>query len=127
MGFVRFRDPHPFRRLAKDTTRTAEAIETFANDLSFVSMHFFDGAADFYRSKSDGFPDVDESLKNNEWAFVELTQEELDALTPPKSSLDCYKMVLYKDGDAKYTAHSKHTGEEFWTMEIPLPKILEKL
>lgn len=90
-------------------------------------MHFFDGAADFYRSKSDGFPDVDESLKNNERAFVELTQEELDALTPPKSSLDCYKMVLYKDGDAKYTAHSKHTGEEFWTMEIPLPKILEKL
>lgn len=104
-----------------------EAIASFANDLSFLSMHFFDGAADFYRAGSDGFPDIDELLGDNEWAFVELTQEEQDALTPPESCLDCYKMVLYKEGEAKYTAYGKHTDEEFWTANLPLREILEQL
>jgi len=104
-----------------------EAITPFANDLSFFSLHFFDGAADFYQHGDDGLPDIDELLGDNEWAFVELTQEEQDNLTPPGSALDCYEMVLYKDGDAKYTAYGKHTDEEFWTTELPLRKILEQL
>lgn len=104
-----------------------EAIEPFANDLSFLSLHFFDGAADFYQPGDDGLPDIGELLGNNEWAFVELTQEEQDNLTPPESGLNCYKMVLYKDGEAKYTAYGKHTSEEFWTTELPLRKILEQL
>ena len=104
-----------------------EAITPFANDLSFFSLHFFDGAADFYQPGDDGLPDIDELLGDNEWAFVELTQEEQDNLTPPESALDCYEMVLYKDGDAKYTAYGKYTSEEFWTTELPLRKILEQL
>jgi len=104
-----------------------EAITPFANDLSFFSLHFFDGAADFYQHGDDGLPDIDELLGDNEWAFVELTQEEQDNLTPPESTLDCYEMVLYKDGDAKYTAYGKHTDKEFWTTELPLRKILEQL
>lgn len=104
-----------------------EAITPFANDLSFFSLHFFDGAADFYQHGDDGLPDIDELLGDNEWAFVELTQEEQDNLTPPENALDCYEMVLYKDGDAKYTPYGKHTDEEFWTTELPLRKILEQL
>ena len=58
--------------------------------------------------------------------FVELTQEEQDNLIPPESALDCYEIVLYKDGDAKYPASDKYTSEEFWTTELPLRKILEQ-
>ena len=58
---------------------------------------------------------------------MELPQKEQNDLTPPESSLDCYKMVLYKNGDAKYTAYGKHTDEEFWTADLPLRKILDKL
>ena len=104
-----------------------EAITPFANDHSFLSLHFFDGAADFYQPGDDGLPNIDELLGDNEWAFVELTQEEQDDLTPPESALDCYEMVLYKDGNAKYTAYGKYTSEEFWTTELPLGKILEQL
>lgn len=104
-----------------------EAIASFANDLSFLSMHFFDGAAYFYRAGDDGLPDIDELLGDNEWTFVEVTQEEQDALTPPKSRLDCYKMVLYKEGEAKYTVYGKYTDEEFWTANLPLREILEQL
>ena len=104
-----------------------EAIKPFENAPSFLSMHFFDGAADFYQSGDDGLPDIDELLGDNEWAFVELTWEEQDNLTPPESTLDCYKMVLYKDGDARYTAYGKHTNEEFWSADLPLREILEQL
>ena len=117
--------------ISKDWRKTLlerlDAITQAANNQSFLSMQFFDGAADFYQSGDDGLPDVDELLGDHEWAFVELTQEEQDNLTPPESSLDCYKMVLYKNGDAKYTAYGKHTSEEFWTEEIPLRELLEKL
>lgn len=104
-----------------------ETIEPFTNDLSFVSMHFFDGTADFYRFGSDELPDIEELLKNNEWAFVELTQEEQKGLTPPNSCLTCYKMILYQNGTFQYTAYDKHTGEEFWTPDLRLREFLEKL
>ena len=103
------------------------AIKQVENTPSFLSIQFFDGAADFYRSGDDGLPDINGLLGDNKWAFVELTQKEQDNLTPPESSLNCYKMVLYKDGEAKYTAYGKHTSEEFWTTVLPLRKILEKL
>ena len=89
-----------------------KAIAPFANDHAFLSLHFFDGAADFYQSGDDGLPNIDELLGDNEWAFVELTQEEHDNLIPPESALDCYEIVLYKDGDAKYTAYGQSTSEE---------------
>lgn len=111
----------------KEQLARLETVKAFENDWSFNSMNFFDGSAGFYSSGDDGLPDVDELLSDKMWAFVELTQEEQDNLTPPESCLDCYKMVLYKDGDAKYTAYGKHTDEEFWTTELPLRKILEQL
>ena len=104
-----------------------EALEAFANDLSFLSLHFFDGTADFYQSGDDGLPNIDELLGDNEWAFVELTQEEQKVLTPPKSCLTCYKMILYQNGTLQYTAYNKHTGEEFWTPDLRLRELLEKL
>lgn len=104
-----------------------EAIQPFANDLSFLSMQFFDGTADFYRFGSDGFPDINELLKGKEWAFVESTQEEQRALTPPKSYLTRYKMVLYSNGIAYYIAYDKYTDEEFLTSELRIREILEKL
>lgn len=44
-----------------------EAIKPFANDRYFLSMHFFDGAADFYQLGSDGLSNIDELLGDNEW------------------------------------------------------------
>lgn len=111
----------------QEQLKRLDGVKPFANDLSFKSLSFFDGAADFYQSGSDELPDIDELLADNEWAFVELTQEEQDNLDTPESCLDCYEMVLYKDGDAKYTAYGKYTSEEFWTTELPLREILEKL
>jgi hypothetical protein len=36
------------------------------------------------------------------------------------SRLDCYRLVIFKNGTAYYQAYGKHTGEEFYTEESDL-------
>lgn len=91
-----------------------EAVKPFGDDYSFQSMRFYDGSVDFFQSEDEG-PDVEELLADKQWVFVELDDGELDKLTPPESSLDCYMLVLYRNGNARYEAFGKHTSEEFGT------------
>lgn len=91
-----------------------EAVKPFKDDYSFQSMGFIDGSVDFFQSE-DEEPDVEELLADKQWVFVELDDGELDKLTPPESSLDCYMLVLYRNGNARYEAFGKHTSEEFGT------------
>lgn len=103
-----------------------EAARTVAvGDPSFLCLTFYDSSVDFYReSDKDGRPAVSELLKDRVWAFMEIGEGELDHLTPPESTLDCYRIAIYGNGDARYKAYGKHTGEEFWTSDLPLPEIL---
>nr|DAI00631.1 MAG TPA: hypothetical protein [Caudoviricetes sp.] len=91
-----------------------EAVKPFEDDYSFQSMRFYDGPVDFFQSEDEG-PDVEKLLADKDWVFVELDDGELDKLTPPESSLDCYMLVLYRNGNARYEAFGKHTSEEFGT------------
>ena len=102
-----------------------DAVKSFSDDYLFLSLNFFDDALHFYRASGDGLPDADELLAGKDWVFVESSEEELNGLTPPVSSLDSYRITVYANGDAKYCAYGKHTDEEFRTVRIPLPEILK--
>lgn len=99
-----------------------EAVKPFGDDYSFQSMRFYDGSVNFFQSKDEG-PDVEELLANKQWVFVELGNGELDELTSPENRLDFYKIVIYREGNARYEAFGKHTDEEFWTNEFPLQQL----
>lgn len=107
----------------KEQLKRLEVVKPFAEDYGFQSLNFYDGSADFYQTGEDDLPNLDELLADKDWAFVELSEEELDNLTPPESSLDCYRISIYRNGDAKYKAYGKHTGEEFWTSDLPLQQL----
>lgn len=87
-------------------------------------MRFYDYSAEFYQSGGDEMPDVEELLGDKDWSFVELNDDEQDKFTSPENSLDFYKIVIYRDGNARYEAFGKHTSEEFWTNEFPLPQLV---
>ena len=72
-------------------------------------------SVDFFQSGDEKEPNVEELLADKQWVFVELDDGELDKLTPPESCLDCYILVLYRNGNARYEAFGKHTSEEFGT------------
>lgn len=102
-----------------------KTVEPYKEDSGFYSLNFFDGASDFYRSGTEN-EDVESLLKGRGWTFVELEEGETERLIPPKNSLRCYRIVIYRDGSARYEAHGKHTSEEFWTYDLPLKELIEQ-
>lgn len=102
-----------------------EAVKPFKDDYSFQSMRFYDYSVKFFQP-GDEEPDIEELLADKEWVFVELDDDGLDNLTSPENSLDFYKIVIYRDGNARYEAFGKHTNEEFYTNEFPLQQLIEQ-
>lgn len=95
------------------------------NDIDeFYSSRYRDGSADFYvsnESTADVLPD------GQDWAFVELDEGEQDQFEEPEGRLDCYYMALEKNGLGFYTASGKYSGDEFYTTDLPLKDIIERM
>ena len=102
-----------------------EAAKSLADDTDFRSLSFYEDSVDFYRISDEDVQNVDELLTGKDWIFVEVIDEELENLTSPENSLDCYRLFIYGDGYAKYTAFGRHTSEECWTEKFSLQKFLE--
>ena len=110
---------------SKLQAKRLEAVKPFKDDYNFQSMRFYDGSVEFFQS-GDEEPDMEELLAGKEWVFVELDDDEQDELTPPENSLDFYKIVISRGGNARYEAFGKHTNEEFYTIEFPLQQLTEQ-
>lgn len=104
-----------------------DTVKPFVDDFTFKSLNFYDCAVDFFQGSDDSLPDVNEFLADRSWAFVDVSEDELDTLTQPENVLDSHTVAIKNNGEAKYKAYGKHTGEEFWTEDIPLQQLLAKL
>ncbi|SJN50487.1 hypothetical protein [Sphingobacterium sp. JB170] len=104
----------------KEQQKRLEMVKPFAEDYNFQSLNYYDTAVEFYRTDESDQPDIDELLTDKEWAFVEFGTEEQEAFAVPENRLDCYRLVVYRNGNAIYKAYGKHTSEEFWTEEFDL-------
>ena len=91
-----------------------EAVKAFADDINFQSLNFYDTDVDFYQSDGEK-PDLNALLGEDSWAYVELEKDEQESLQAPENQLDCYVMVVFRNGIAYYKAFGKHTHEEFYT------------
>lgn len=104
-----------------------EAVKPFADNDSFSSINFYDSSVNFFQAGDDEDSDMEELLGDKDWTFVEPDDdEETDRLTSPENRLECYKLVIYRDGNARYEAIGKYTNEEFWTSEFPLQQLTEQ-
>lgn len=103
-----------------------KAVKPFADNYSFSSMNFYDSSVEFFRVGDEEEPETEKLLADKDWTFVELDNDETDRLVPPENRLDCYRLVIYRDGDAKYEAYGKYTSEEFWTNTFPLLQLTEQ-
>lgn len=106
----------------KQATRL-EAVKPFKDDYNFQSIRFFDGLVEFFQSGGDEEPDIEELLADKEWVYVELDDDELDKLTSPENRLEFYKIVIYRDGNARYEASGKYSNEEFYTNGFSLQQL----
>lgn len=111
----------------KEQVKRLEAVKPFADDYNFQSLNYYDTSVDFYRVDENDQPDFETLLAEKEWVFVELDEGEQNSFAVPENRLDCYRLVVYKNGTAMYKAYGKHTSEEFWTEEFSLKQIIEQL
>jgi hypothetical protein len=116
---------HLSEDLKKEWSKRLEAAKTFSGDYNFQSLNYYDSAVDFYRTDKDDNPNIEELLAEREWVFVTLEDKEEATFTAPESRLDCYRLVILKNGTAYYQAFGKYTGEEFWTEEFSLYQLIQ--
>lgn len=100
-----------------------EAVKPFKDNYNFQSIRFYDGSVEFFQSGGDEEPDIEDLLADKEWVYVELDGDELDKLASPENRLDFYKIVIYRDGNARYEAFGKYSNEEFYTNEFSLQQL----
>lgn len=112
------------KRLERANETTPKTVQPFAEDYNFCSLNFYDTSVDFYRTDSEGQPDLETILQEKDWAFVEMENGEQETFLVPENRLDTYRLRLYRNGTAIYSAYGKNTGEEFYTEEFSITEIL---
>ncbi len=108
---------------AERLAKRLDAMQPFADDYNFCSLTFYDTSADFYRINEE----LNVLSTDKAWDFVQLEDDEEQNFSVPENRLNTYQISLYRDGTIKYSAYGKHTGEEFWTEELPARDILKEM
>lgn len=111
------------RQWVKTQLSRLDKIKDFADDPSFHSLSFYDNTIDFYQMDDTGY-DI-ESLLAGDWAFVELHEEETATWSIPENTLDACRLMIFDNGDARYRACGKHTGETFFSERFSLRQLTE--
>ena len=110
-----------WRGRMKQRLNTLQSVES---EYTFVSLNYYDTSVDFYRTGDNEQPGIRTLLGEKDWAFVELEENEQETFLVPENRLDTYRLSLYRYGTAIYTAHGKHSGDEFYTSEFHVSAIL---
>ncbi|MDR2233870.1 MAG: hypothetical protein LBE56_12230 [Tannerella sp.] len=81
----------------------------------FVKLVYRDTNVDFYRIDEDSDFDIDDFLGTEEWAYIEMENNEPESFTKPEQKLVLFEIYFYSDGFARYIAIGENTLEEFYT------------
>jgi hypothetical protein len=109
------------------TNQRLAAIENFEVGFCIHNHSFWHSPITFCKSP------VGENLpskilpKYEDWAFITLDTEEENTLPTVETGSGAHQFIITKDGIAHFKAHGRHMGEEFWTEEFNLYKLIAKL
>lgn len=92
-------------------------LPLFKDDSSFFHLSFWDAPVGFYSLPGEADRELLEEVtdSDNQWAFVELDEKELETFTEPESILDGHQMHVYADGSARFKAIGEYSNVEFST------------
>lgn len=100
-----------------------EAAVSFFTDYDFNHFSYRDDSAEFYASNDGEIEKLLAETGGKQWAFVTFDDGEEESFRTPESRLECYSLNLYRDGSGLFKACGKHTGDEFYTADLPLTQI----
>lgn len=111
-------------RWEKSIVNRLVAAESFESPGGFISFRYRDNTPDFYVSPN---AEADLLPEGTDWAFVTLEESEEESFARPNSDLEAASLILYCGETGYYQTCGKHNGEEFYTADLPLADILNRL
>ncbi|WP_278353982.1 hypothetical protein [Chryseobacterium gleum] len=109
----------------KEQQERIERIKPFSDDFSLLSMIYSEQSITFYKDDNEFCPDSAELLDGMDWSFIEIDEDSIEKLSVPENRLISHTVQFVKNGYGYYQVYGKHTGEEFWTSEIPLFELVK--
>jgi hypothetical protein len=110
------------------TQKRIDATIPFGDDTNFYHLSYWDSPKGFYKDPVCKGQNADEIIGHNgDWCFIELCEGEPDNLPVPENYLGSYQLIVNKDGWVCYKAYGEYSGEEFYTFDLKLSDIVQKI
>lgn len=106
--------------------KAGEQAAALKEEDTFASLSFYENKTDFYNIEQE--TEVDRVLDpEKDWSFIEITDEELENLDLVEERLEIHKIHFTPFDDLSITAYGKFSGNEYYTADIKISKLLSTL
>lgn len=109
----------------KEQTDRIHFFKALEGSDSFHEAQFFNTEIEFFDADYELSEIVKGFDKKLDWCFLQVTQDELDHLHTPESTIGTCCICIDAFGNGKYKAWAKHSGEEFFTDQFSITEILK--
>ena len=102
------------------------AVQKIHADDNLLYIAYRNSSINFYVAKDDF--NLDQFLGDESWSFVEFEENETceQLFEVLQNKFDLYILKVYGNNQVGWSVWEKYTNEEFYTLEIPADKIIEK-
>lgn len=102
------------------------AVQKIHADDNLLYIAYRNSSIDFYVAKDDF--NLDQFLGDESWSFVEFEENETceQLFEVLQNKFDLYILKVFGNNQVYWSVWDKYTNEEFYTLEIPADKIIEK-
>lgn len=102
------------------------AVQKIHADDNLLYIAYCNRSINFYVAKDDF--NLDQFLGDESWSFVEFEENETceQLFEVLQNKFDLYILKVYGNNQVCWSVWDKYTNEEFYTLEIPADKIIEK-
>lgn len=110
----------------KQISELVKDLQPLKEKYGVSSASIFDDNVEFWAGCENDtrHEEIQHALEHSELFFVDEENEEI--WEKPENRMDTQQLKVYNDGDFKYTAYGKHSGEEFWFDDVNIKSLIEE-
>ena len=107
----------------KELAKRLSLMEHFEKNTDLYNHTYWDSPSGYFVSDELIQDVLDDS---EDWAFVELSSEEMETFEEPETKLGCHTFELSRYGAACFRAFGEYSNELFGTAEFRIREVLDR-
>lgn len=113
-------------QLIRDLKERLECLSLVKDSKNLACLMYWESPAGWFIYSTDEKTDaIYDALINNEWVYLDITEEEIADLDTTDQIIDGEILKIQSEKSMQFRGYGKHTNEEFWTSDIPMEKIIK--